>query len=463
MLRSLLSLAALLTTALAVNPIEIVDKKFYDSVTHKQFYIIGVDYQPGGSSGVGTGSDPLSDPTQCLRDFALLQKLGVNTIRVYSVDNTLNHDYCMSLLDTAGMYLLLDVNTPLSSQSLNRYEPNTTWTADYYFHIYSTIDAFKAYENVLGFFSGNEVVNDVTSLAACPGYLRALQRDMKAYIKKTANRTIPVGYSTADDATIRSELGKYLTCGDDASAADFYGINTYEWCGDSSFTSSGYSTLTSAFENFSVPVFFSEYGCNTVSPRTFTEVAALYGDQMNGVFSGGLIYEYNEEDNNYGLVNTDGDSAQLLQDYVNLQSAYANLSIPNVTLSSTIATATTTLPSCSGLNLDNWTIPAVPSGAPTAGADNYGTLIELTAEELVVNSTVTDVSGNVISGLSVTPVGRAVSGSVSGTSSASASATGGEGKSGNGTTSVSGAVGMGVGVSLGMAVLAAVGAVVVIV
>jgi len=60
-----------------------------------------------------------------------MQKLGVNAVRVYSVDPTLNHDTCMSYLAAAGIYLILDVNSPLAGQSLNRYEPWTTYTSDY--------------------------------------------------------------------------------------------------------------------------------------------------------------------------------------------------------------------------------------------------------------------------------------------------------------------------------------------
>ncbi len=42
----------------------------------------------------------------CKRDLPFLTQLGVNTIRVYSVDSTLNHDACMSALSAAGIYTM---------------------------------------------------------------------------------------------------------------------------------------------------------------------------------------------------------------------------------------------------------------------------------------------------------------------------------------------------------------------
>lgn len=56
-------------------------------------------------------TDPLLDEEQCKRDAASMQKLGANTIRVYHVDPTGDHDGCMSAFEDAGIYLFVDLDT----------------------------------------------------------------------------------------------------------------------------------------------------------------------------------------------------------------------------------------------------------------------------------------------------------------------------------------------------------------
>src|SRR5690606_30265303 len=54
--------------------------------------------------------DPLSNVDICSRDIPYMKELGLNTIRVYTIDNSKDHSECMKLLDEAGIYLILDVN-----------------------------------------------------------------------------------------------------------------------------------------------------------------------------------------------------------------------------------------------------------------------------------------------------------------------------------------------------------------
>ncbi|GME79723.1 unnamed protein product [Ambrosiozyma monospora] len=100
----------------------------------------------------------------------------------------------------------------------------------------------------------------------------------------------------------------------------------YEWCGRSSYFSSGYRERTDEFSNLTIPVFFSEYGCNTIQPREFTDVETLYSSYMTGVWSGGIVYMYFEEDNNYGLVKVEDDKVKTLKDFDNLKKQMGGIS-----------------------------------------------------------------------------------------------------------------------------------------
>lgn len=324
------SVAAVCSLTQALIPLEIKGNRFIKPALDakdegEEFPLIGVDYQPGGASSYdpSSGEDVISDEDACLRDAYVLQQLGVNAIRLYTVNPWVNHDKCMSIFNSAGIYVLLDVNSALGGESLSRSDPGDSYHKGYLNRVFGVIDAFKDYPNVLGFFSGNEVVNDGDSAKKVPKYIRALQRDMKQYIAKHADRKIPVGYSAASDTKLRAAMWKYLECGDEESRSDFYGLNSYDWCsGRDNWQSSGYGNLQDTFKDSAIPVFFSEYGCNVNRPRTFDEVnKGLYGD-LSKSFSGGLVYEYSEEDNNYGLVELKDDgTVKMKKDFDNLKKA----------------------------------------------------------------------------------------------------------------------------------------------
>ncbi|CAI4035774.1 hypothetical protein SMKI_13G4260 [Saccharomyces mikatae IFO 1815] len=310
-------------TAGDVPAIEVVGNKFFYSNNGSQFYIRGVAYQ-ADTVNETTGStinDPLADYSSCSRDIPYLKKLDTNVIRVYAINTSLDHTECMKALNDADIYVIADLSAPATS--INRDEP--TWTVELFKRYKDVVDSFSNYTNVLGFFAGNEVSNNYTNTDAS-AFVKAAIRDVREYIDDKDYRKIPVGYSSNDDKDTRVKMADYFACGDDDIKADFYGINMYEWCGKSDFKTSGFADRTAEFKNLSIPVFFSEYGCNEVRPRPFTEVQALYGSNMTDVWSGGIVYMYFEETNKYGLVSIDGDDVKTLDDFNNYSSEINRIS-----------------------------------------------------------------------------------------------------------------------------------------
>ncbi len=278
-------------------------KFFYENGT--QFFIKGVAYQqdssPGGdtSSDNTTYTDPLISKANCERDVPLLQELGANVIRTYQVDPNGDHTDCMNLLNAAGIYVISDLSNP--DESINREDP--AWDTDLYDHYAQVIDNFAKFPNVIGFFVGNEVTNNGSNTDAS-AYVKAAARDMKQYIKDKGYKNLGVGYAADDTSDLRNNIADYFNCGDVSDSVDFFGYNVYEWCGNSNFETSGYNRILDFFKDFSIPVFFAEYGCNTVAGgagRTFTEVPAIYAENMSQVLSGGIVYEYFQATRDYGM------------------------------------------------------------------------------------------------------------------------------------------------------------------
>lgn len=339
-----------------------------------------------------------------------MQQLGVNTIRVYNLDANLDHNECASIFDAAGIYMLIDVNNGLYGNYLDRADPSSTYNLEYMQHVFGVVEAFAPFPNTLGFFGGNEIINQNSS-ADAPAYIRAVIRDMREYIHYNT-RNVPVGYSAADVSTLLQDTWEYLSCSlsnDTYSKLDFFGLNDYEWCGDSSFTQSGYNKLANMFGSASIPVFFSEYGCNNIEPRTFTNVPVLYGPEMSAL-SGGLVYEYSQEVDDYGLVVINSSSEITLRsDYNYLQQQLAGINLQSLTNVNKTATANAPT-SCSpslitdGAMINSWDIPARPSGVDaivTSGlpSPNRGSLVVFNSNNNTQEqATVYNVTGNQIKG-----------------------------------------------------------------
>lgn len=383
---SIIAGLSLLGAAMAadVPSIEIKGKKFFYSNNGTEFFIRGVAYQPNftgrnGASGKDSYTDPLAIDS-CKRDIPYLTQLRTNVVRTYAVDPSKDHDECMTALANAGIYLITDLSSP--SESIVSDDPS--WNSDLFTRYSQVVDAFAKYPNVIGFFAGNEVANKVNNTNSM-AYVKAAVRDMKSYIKQKKYRSsLAVGYATDDDATVREAVSNYLICDEAADSIDFFGYNIYEWCGDSNFKESGYEERTKEFQDYPVPAFFSEYGCNEVRPRKFTDVPVLYSDKMTDVWSGGIVYMYYEEANKYGLVSADGDDVKTLPDFSNLSKQMASAT-PTGVESAKYSVSTTVGRSCPTVGSD-WNAASQLPPSPNADLCEcmYNSL------ECVPNSDITD-------------------------------------------------------------------------
>lgn len=280
-----------------------------------------------------------------------MKELGANAIRVYHVDPDQDHDQCMQIFADNGIYLFLDLDT--FDTAINQNKP--TWTDEQYSAFAKVMDAFAKYENMAGFFVGNEVISTTAGATAAP-YILAAVADMKRYRDSKNYRKIPIGYSAADIAELRPMLQNYLVCHkDEENRVDFFALNSYEWCGENTFQGSGYASLQKQAEGYPVPIWFSEIGCNAVRPRTFQDLNAILGPEMNSVWSGGMAYEWIQEENDYGIVTyaapPQPDSVStpipISPDFNELQSRFATLAPSGVALSDyKKQTATVSLPPC---------------------------------------------------------------------------------------------------------------------
>ncbi|KAK8118046.1 1-3-beta-glucanosyltransferase gel4 [Apiospora kogelbergensis] len=322
----------------ALDPIVQKGAKLFYKTSGEQFFMKGIAYQQEfAAAGKDSSSDsktkyidPLSNLDNCKRDVPILKDLHTNVIRTYAIDPKADHKECMDLLEKAGIYVIADLGEP--ALSINRDSP--VWNVELFDRYKGVIDEMGKYTNTIGFFAGNEVTNNNTNTPAS-AFVKAAVRDTKKYIKDTKDRWMGVGYAANDDAEIRINMAQYFNCGKEEESIDFWGYNIYSWCGDSSFTKSGYDTQVEFFSNYSVPVFFAEYGCNSpggADGRKFDETKALYSSQMTDVISGGIVYMYFEEDNDYGLVKVTGKNAKTLKNADNLKKALSDAKPVGTTL-----------------------------------------------------------------------------------------------------------------------------------
>jgi len=375
-------LAASLALVVGVHAIQTVSRsgRYLYTADGNRFYIKGVAYQPQGAISTDPNNpflepsnfvDPLADGNGCTRDVPYLTELGINAIRVYSVNSSLNHDSCMSTFSNAGIYTIIDLSLPVNG-SIDRDSP--AWSTNLLDLYLDTINVFSNYNNVLAYNVGNEVVISPNGTAAA-AFIKAAARDVKSYLTSKSSSAL-VGYAAIDgDDTWLDPLANYLSCdaGDNnsgANAIDLFGLNNYEWCGAAS--PSVYSDKNGAFAGYNVAAYFSEFGCITSPPRLWTEVQALFSSPMTEIWSGGLAFSYfpaTSSQGQFGIVNisSDGSTVTPNADFTSLQQQYGQVSFVNNPSQASAGSAT--YPACPAENstwLASASLPPTPNDAACA-------------------------------------------------------------------------------------------------
>ncbi|THH19069.1 hypothetical protein EUX98_g8845 [Antrodiella citrinella] len=368
---------ALLTSVSAIQTVSRAGRYLY-TADGTRFFIKGVAYQEQGAIANDPNNpflepsdfiDPLADGAACTRDLPFLQQLGINAIRVYSVDSTQNHDSCMSTFSNAGIYTIIDLSLPVNG-SIDRDSP--AWTTNLLDLYINTIDVFSKYDNVLAYNVGNEVVIAPNGTAAA-AYIKAAARDTKAYLASKSSTAL-VGYAAIDgDDSWLTPLANYLSCdttGDNSgnNAIDLFGLNNYEYCGAAS--ASAYDGTNTAFQNYNIPAYFSEFGCITSPPRLWTEVQVLFATPMSNIWSGGLAFSYfpaTSSQGQFGMTTISADNTTVTPnaDFDALKTQYALVQFPTTPAQSSAgSTSYPTCPVADGVNfLASTTLPPTPNDA----------------------------------------------------------------------------------------------------
>lgn len=159
---------------------------------------------------------------------------------------------------------------------------------------------------------------------------------------------------------------------------------------------------------------------------------------MTGVFSGGLAYEFTEEPNNFGLVDVNGTTATILNDYVALQSRYeAVTSVPEGSVAS--VTRATTCPAANSYANLNGTNDLPDTAAPDLIKDGISSSL-YSAGKLIIpsswstNYTIVNQNGTAITDTAIDSSGYTPSNPANGGAGTSGSQIGGGGTNGTSTS-----------------------------
>jgi hypothetical protein len=299
--------------------IVIKGNKFFDSKTGLEFRMKGMAYYPRPNAGELSkvaNYDWAADEHENVwgPDLAIMQDLGVNTIRLYSVDPSKSHDKFMCAAASAGMYVLIGMAAPCKDCAILDELPPKCYPDALFERMQMVYNAFAVYDNVLGFSVGNENnllrTYEKTGIQTMP-CAKALLRDTRSYAASCAGslRQVPIGLDLADILP-RDQWLTYMDCAVDKNEytrAEWLGFNPYVECDPVKNTqysqSAGLKNLMSVYSKIEYPrpLMFGEFGCNlgknTIgeyeNQRSFYDAKWMNEEpEMEAEIVGGNVFEF---------------------------------------------------------------------------------------------------------------------------------------------------------------------------
>lgn len=304
------------------NPIVLKGKRFFDTLVGDYFPVKGIAYYPRPNDGPLMESNSVDFFTDeytdlWMKDIEYMKELGVNTVRIYAVDPSKNHDAFMCELQKAGIYAIIGLLADCEGCGIGPDEAPSCYPASLKERGQFIINEFSKYANTLAFEAGNEVTlyardGQIELNAACQ---KKFIRDMRSYVNTCSEvpltvlpRKVPIGMANWDFE--RDLQTYYFNCqtADPLEKPEWYGINAYQHCDPAAVTEEdlvGWIQLRDDFTryNLPVPVVVSEFGCRERFPtigefeaqRTWLQIGALYSEEYQEVFAGGVVFEYSAE------------------------------------------------------------------------------------------------------------------------------------------------------------------------